>query len=73
MKTITIKILKMHCTACAMNIDFDLEDLPGIISASTNYAKQICTVEYDENKISLDEILKQIKKTGYDGEINLSN
>lgn len=55
----------MHCTSCALNIDFDLEDLGGIKSSKTNYAKQISEVEYDETKVSLKEILNQIQKTGY--------
>ncbi len=58
-----LTISGMHCSSCAMNIDFDLEDA-GVIS-STNYAKQITEVEFDEEKISLEEIIEIIKKTGY--------
>jgi len=60
-----LKIEGMHCTSCAMNIDFDLEDIEGVKSAKTNYAKQICVVEYDGKKVSEEELLKSIKKTGY--------
>lgn len=59
-----LKINGMHCTACAMNIDFDLEDL-GVKIAKTNYAKQETEIEFDEEKIKLDQIIKQIEKTGY--------
>ena len=59
-----LKIKGMHCTACAMNIDFDLEDL-GVKTAKTNYAKQETEVEFDEEKIKLDQVIKQIEKTGY--------
>ncbi len=69
MKIVTIKINGMHCSACAMNIDFDLEDLNGVENASTNYAKQECVVEYDETIISVEKIIEQIKKTGYDASI----
>ena len=66
MKKIKLKIEGMHCTSCAMNIDGDLEDnVKGIKSASTNYAKQITEVEFDEKKIKLDQIIQQIKETGY--------
>jgi len=65
MKKIKLKIADMHCTACAMNIDFDLEDLPGVKQASTNYAKSECVVEYDAAKTSSKEIVGCIKKTGY--------
>lgn len=60
-----LKIEGMHCTACAMNIDFDLEDLKGVKTARTNYAKQMCEVEYDEKQVSDEDIIKSIKKTGY--------
>ncbi len=59
------KIADMHCTSCAMNIDFDLEDIEGVKSASTSYAKQVCEVEFDSDKIDAKTITAQIKKTGY--------
>lgn len=65
MKKINLNIEGMHCSSCAMNIDFDLEDLPGIKIAKTNYAKQKCEVEFEENRITTEEVLKQITKTGY--------
>ncbi len=58
------KIEGMYCTACAMNIDFDLEDI-GVKSAKTNYAKQESEVEFDEEKLNPDNIIDTIKKTGY--------
>lgn len=58
------KIEGMYCTACAMNIDFDLEDI-GVKSAQTNYAKQESEVEFDEEKVKLETIIETIKKTGY--------
>lgn len=62
-----LKIDGMHCTACSMNIDFDLEDL-GVKSA-TNYAKQESDVEFDEEKIKLNQIIETIKKTGYQAQV----
>lgn len=60
-----LKIIGMHCSSCAMNIDFDLEDLDGVNSAKTSYAKQETEIEFDSEKVKLEEILKQIQKTGY--------
>jgi len=65
MKKIKLDIEGMHCSSCAMNIDFDLEDLDGVKSAKTSYAKQFTEVEFDDNKVSESEIAAQIKKTGY--------
>ena len=46
----TFRLSGMHCTSCAMNIDFALEDM-GVKSAKTSYAKQETEVEFDEQKI----------------------
>lgn len=67
------KIDGMHCASCAMSIDFDLEDLNGVKSSNTSYAKQESKIEYDENKLSLDDIISQIEKTGYKAELKKTN
>ena len=55
----------MHCTSCCLNIDGDLEDnVKGVRSAKTNYARQECEVEFEE-KVEIEQIISQIKKTGY--------
>lgn len=59
------KIDGMHCTSCALSIDMVLEDLEGVKSSKTSYAKQITEVEFDEEKVSLVEIGKVIEKLGY--------
>lgn len=60
-----LKILDMHCSSCAMSIDFDLEDLEGVKSAKTSYAKQETEVEFDEEQVGLNKILQTIQNTGY--------
>jgi len=60
-----LKIEGMHCSSCAMSIDMDLEDLKGVKSANTNYARQESEVEFIDAEITEDKIINQIKKTGY--------
>jgi len=55
----------MHCVSCSMNIDFELEDIPGVKTAKTSYAKQECEVVFDEELVSIDIIRRTIEKTGY--------
>lgn len=55
----------MYCTACAMNIDFDLEDLNGVKVSKTSYAKQETEIEFDEAKVKEEILIEAIKKTGY--------
>lgn len=64
-ETVKIKIDGMHCTSCSMNVDGELEDLDGVLSASTSYARQESVVEYDPQKVSVGRMEAVIKKLGY--------
>lgn len=59
------KIDGMHCTSCAMNIDGELEDTQGIKESNTNYAKKITEVTFAADKLTIQQIVEIIKKTGY--------
>ncbi len=61
------QIKGMHCVGCALAVDGALEDLPGVKSASTHYARRIADVEYDERRIGVAEILAAIEAAGYQG------
>ncbi len=65
-----LKIDGMHCSSCAMNIDFDLEELEGIRSSKTSYARQECEIECDGEKIDDQTIIESIKKTGYSAKVS---
>lgn len=65
MSKIKLKIEGMHCTSCAMLIDGDLEDLDGVKSSKTSYAKSESEIDFDETKLKLDDLHQSIKKTGY--------
>lgn len=56
----------MECVACAAAIERVLGKKEGIESAVVNYANNMLYVEYDENKISDDEIKSTVKKAGYE-------
>jgi copper chaperone CopZ len=64
-KKVTFHITGMHCVACSMNIDGELEDTPGVTSAKTSYAKAVCDVEYDPSTITIDEMKEVVGKLGY--------
>lgn len=69
-KKVALKINGMHCTSCAINIDGDLEDyVKGVRKAQTNYAKQECKVEFEEEFTGIEQIIQQIRKSGYQAEI----
>lgn len=52
-----------------MSIDFDLEDLKGVVEASTNYVRQRTTVTYDPELIDQKSIIARLKNLNYDVKI----
>lgn len=63
MVQIKLKISGMHCNSCSQLIEATLKDKVKNVKAS--YAKEEVIVDFDENKISEEEIIKEIKKLGY--------
>lgn len=64
-ETVIFKIEGMHCTSCAMNIDGELEDTEGVISATTNYAKSKTVISYDPSKVTQDKLKQVIESLEY--------
>jgi copper chaperone CopZ len=59
------RIQDMHCVGCAMTIDGVVEDLPGVKSATTSYARQNLDVEFDEKRLTDQQIVDAIQAAGY--------
>ncbi|MFY9569377.1 MAG: heavy metal translocating P-type ATPase, partial [Acetivibrionales bacterium] len=62
----TIRISGMSCAACAARVEKVLNNLEGIKNAAVNLAVEKAVVEYDNNIISIEDIIDAIKKLGYD-------
>lgn len=60
-----LKIKGMHCVSCAMNIDGALEELPGVQSVTTNYAKGVTEITWQEKAPDLQKIKHVISELGY--------
>lgn len=60
-----LRVGGMHCSSCGMLIDDALEDLPGVVSASTNARRQRTRVEFDPSATDLDAITRTITELGY--------
>ncbi len=60
-----LQIKGMHCASCASIITKKLSALPHIKSVSVNYGTEKATVDYDEKKISIEEMNQEIGKLGY--------
>lgn len=62
----TIRISGMSCAACAARVEKVLNNLEGVKNAAVNLAVEKAVVEYDNNIISIEDIIDAIKKLGYD-------
>jgi copper chaperone CopZ len=62
----TYPVLGMTCASCVRKIEAVLVKTGGVVSAAVNFATEKVTIEYDIDKISLDELQKIIKKIGYE-------
>ncbi len=64
-ETITFEIEGMHCTSCSMNIDSELEETEGVISAQTSYAKAKTVINYDPTKVKPKKLKEVIESLDY--------
>jgi len=48
-----------------MKIEEIEDDLPGVRQVSASYRKMQMTVEYDDSRVSEDQILEAVKQKGY--------
>ena len=60
-----IKISGMHCAACAQTIEKALLKAEGVGKAAVNFATETAYIEYDDNKVSEENLAEIIKQTGY--------
>ena len=58
-------ITGMHCSACAMAIDMELEELPGVVEARSSFARATVTVTYDATRVDMTTIITTLGRAGY--------
>ena len=58
-------IENMHCTNCAMSIDGVIEDLAGVVEASTSFARGRTRVVIDPELVNDTQILAALRGVGY--------
>ncbi len=55
----------MTCAACQAHIQKGIEKLDGINSCNVNLLKNYASVDYDENKLKENDIIKAVENAGY--------
>ncbi len=63
------RVLDMECPNCAMHLEGLEDELPGLKRVSASYKKQIMEVEFDETKLTVDQIIQAANAIGYHPEI----
>ncbi|MFC0906380.1 heavy metal translocating P-type ATPase [Clostridium sp. MT-14] len=65
MKNQMLKIEGMTCAACARTVERISGKLPGVKSASVNFATEKLNINYDNTVVTLSDIQKAVEKAGY--------
>ncbi|HEN20806.1 MAG TPA: copper-translocating P-type ATPase, partial [Desulfobacteraceae bacterium] len=64
--TVNLAVTGMSCTNCASTVEKSLiKKVPGVLSASVNFASENARVEYIPNVSTIDDLIAAIEKAGY--------
>ncbi|MBC2580711.1 cation-translocating P-type ATPase [Clostridium sp. DJ247] len=73
-ESISLKVYGMTCTLCSLTIESTLEKVEGVSGVTVNFATEKANLEYDNEKIKLDDLKKKIESLGfYTDESKLKN
>jgi copper chaperone CopZ len=72
MQQAKMKIEGMHCGSCAIDIKETLEERDGIRHATVDYDGKTALVEFDENMIQSQTLVKLIQDLGYNASLSMS-
>lgn len=62
----TVPVIGMACSVCSANVKRKLNSLEGINSATVSLAGRTALVDYDSEKITLEDMKREISNAGYD-------
>ena len=65
MRTVTVPVDGMICMVCAGSVKNALKGVHGVESAEVNLEKRYATVQYENGKVSVDELTRVISQLGY--------
>ncbi len=68
MKT-ALKIRGMHCASCAVNTEKALAAVPGVQSASVNFALQRAHIEHGD-QVTHGQLIDAVRREGYEAELS---
>lgn len=72
-ENVSLKVYGMTCTLCSMEIESTLIKRDGVNKINVSYATENARMEYDNEKIKLEDIKKSIEKLGFSTKENGEN
>ena len=64
-KTTVLKVPDMTCGHCELSVQEALDDLDGVERAKADHATGDVEVDYDEDKVSVEQMGEAIEEVGY--------
>jgi len=64
-RKVSMKVSGMECAACASRIERQLKNTGGVNEAAVNYAVEKVTVDFDPNRVGVDQLINTITDLGY--------
>lgn len=64
-KTVTLSVPGMNCDLCPLTIKKAISRVPGVASVEASYEKKQAVVTFDDNKASVDALMKATANAGY--------
>jgi Cu+-exporting ATPase len=62
----TLPIEGMSCASCVIKVEKALQKVPGVVSASVNFATEKATVKYEPTETTLEAMKRAVRAIGYE-------
>jgi copper chaperone len=67
--TVRLNTTGLHCQSCSMLVQMELEDVPGVVSATSDFRTGISEIVYDPAKATVDDLIAAVVSAGYGAEV----
>jgi copper chaperone CopZ len=62
----SFSVPSMHCSSCVMLLEGLEDEVAGVSRVEASYQKQRMEVEYDEGRVTVEQIIAAARKEGYE-------
>ena len=66
---VQLKVTGMTCGGCAKSVTSAIEKVEGVSSTDVSFETSLATVEFDGEQTNVNDIVKAIKKAGYEADV----